>query len=176
MCGYVPFGERTDDPLEIYEDLLNSELKFPGNLKDNKARKLMEQLLNKEDPDSRMGGPSLTSLKNNPWLEKINWVLKYLHRKKYFRKVWLPQISSTTRTSRRAMNSCWKWSPRDRTVRNSYPVWRPMHRKTQEIICSTPSLVIGDWVELGGWRIWRHRFLNYAIWVFYLISCIGVWK
>lgn len=87
MCGYVPFGERTDDPLEIYEDVLNSELKFPGNLKDNKARKLMEQLLNKEDPDSRMGGPSLTSLKNNPWLEKINWVLKYLHRKKYFRKV-----------------------------------------------------------------------------------------
>ena len=24
MCGYVPFGEKSEDPLEIYEDVLNS--------------------------------------------------------------------------------------------------------------------------------------------------------
>lgn len=23
MCGFVPFGERSDDPLEIYEEILN---------------------------------------------------------------------------------------------------------------------------------------------------------
>lgn len=50
LCGFVPFGEKSEDPLEIYEDILNSELKFPKTLKDNKAKKLMEQLLNKFEP------------------------------------------------------------------------------------------------------------------------------
>lgn len=67
LCGFVPFGEKSEDPLEIYEDILNSELKFPKTLKDNKAKKLMEQLLNKFEPESRMGGPTFDSLKNNPW-------------------------------------------------------------------------------------------------------------
>jgi cGMP-dependent protein kinase len=73
MCGSVPFGEKSEDPLEIYEEILNLELKYPRSLKDKKARKLMEQLLNKNEPEGRLGGPTFMSLKNNPWFEGINW-------------------------------------------------------------------------------------------------------
>lgn len=33
----------------------------------------MEQLLNKNEPEGRLGGPTYMSLKNNPWFESINW-------------------------------------------------------------------------------------------------------
>ena len=44
-------------------------------MKDNKAQKLIEQLLNKFEPENRLGGPTFDSLKNNPWFEKTNWVI-----------------------------------------------------------------------------------------------------
>ena len=50
MCGYVPFGEKSDDPIEIYEDIMSMPLKFPKLLRDEKAKKLMIQLLNKDYP------------------------------------------------------------------------------------------------------------------------------
>jgi cGMP-dependent protein kinase len=74
MCGYVPFGDKKEDPLEIYEEILDSELNLPKSLKDPGARKLIEQLLNKFEPESRMGGPTIESLKNNAWFEHISWV------------------------------------------------------------------------------------------------------
>lgn len=49
------------------------ELKYSRSLKDKKAKKLMDQLLNKNEPESRLGGPTFASLKNNPWFENINW-------------------------------------------------------------------------------------------------------
>ncbi len=73
MCGYVPYGEKSEDPLEIYEEILNLELKYSRSLKDKKAKKLMDQLLNKNEPESRLGGPTFASLKGNPWFENINW-------------------------------------------------------------------------------------------------------
>lgn len=33
----------------------------------------MDQLLNKNEPESRLGGPTFMSLKNNPWFQNINW-------------------------------------------------------------------------------------------------------
>ena len=33
----------------------------------------MDQLLNKNQPQSRLGGPTFSSLKNNPWFQNINW-------------------------------------------------------------------------------------------------------
>lgn len=42
----------------------------------------MDQLLNKNEPESRLGGPSFVSLKNNPWFESINW--DDLYEKKLF--------------------------------------------------------------------------------------------
>ena len=47
MCGGVPYAEDAEDPYEIYEEIMNASLTFPTFLKDKKAKKLMEQLLNK---------------------------------------------------------------------------------------------------------------------------------
>ena len=35
----------------------------------------MIQLLNKDYPESRMGGPTFDSLKNNPWFYNVDWDL-----------------------------------------------------------------------------------------------------
>ena len=77
LCGYVPFGENSDDPLEIYESIINDRIKYPSNLIDEKARDLMEQLLNKHQPDSRLGGPTFSCLKENPWFVRFDWVFVY---------------------------------------------------------------------------------------------------
>jgi len=42
MCGMVPFGEDADDPYEIYEDIITKPIKYPGYLKDKKAKRLMD--------------------------------------------------------------------------------------------------------------------------------------
>jgi len=42
MCGKVPFGEDYDDPYEIYEQVITTNLQFPVFLKDKKAKKLLE--------------------------------------------------------------------------------------------------------------------------------------
>jgi len=71
MCGYLPFGDDAEGPYEIYDDIMRNELKFPDFIKDKKAKKLMEQLLN-HNPEMRSGG-SFAALKNNPWFEGFDW-------------------------------------------------------------------------------------------------------
>lgn len=63
MCGRVPFGEDAEDPYEIYEEIIKSPIVYPTYLKDRKARKLMDQLINKV-PEIRLGG-SYAALKAN---------------------------------------------------------------------------------------------------------------
>jgi cGMP-dependent protein kinase len=72
MCGMVPFGEEAEDPYEIYEEIIKKELSYPNYLKDKKAKKLMDQLLNKV-PEIRLGG-SYATLKGNAWFENFDWV------------------------------------------------------------------------------------------------------
>ena len=75
MCGMVPFGEDADDPHMIYEEIIKKTIKFPGYLKDTKAKKLMEQMINKV-PELRLGG-SFASLKANPWFHEFDWVMTF---------------------------------------------------------------------------------------------------
>lgn len=63
MCGTLPFGEDLEDPYEIYEEITNKSLVFPSFLKDRKAKKLMEQLINRT-PEIRLG-QSFASLKSH---------------------------------------------------------------------------------------------------------------
>lgn len=42
LCGYVPFGEEAEDPYEIYEAIMKTEITFPNYCKDKKAKKLIE--------------------------------------------------------------------------------------------------------------------------------------
>ena len=49
ICGGVPFGEDEDDPVYIYEKVLERKLVFPSFLTDTfKAKKIIEQLLSKD--------------------------------------------------------------------------------------------------------------------------------
>lgn len=76
MCGYLPFGNGCDDPFEIYEEISKKEVKYPGCLKDLHAKRLMNQLLNK-NPEVRLGG-SFMNLKSDPWFASFDWVLYLL--------------------------------------------------------------------------------------------------
>jgi len=71
MCGRVPFGEDADDPYEIYEEVITKPLSYPNFLKDKKARRLMDQLINKV-PEVRLGG-SYASLKAHQWFDNFDW-------------------------------------------------------------------------------------------------------
>lgn len=72
MCGMVPFGEEAEDPYEIYEEIITRPIKYPTYLKDKKAKRLMDQLINKV-AEVRLGG-SFPALKANPWFENFDWV------------------------------------------------------------------------------------------------------
>eukprot|EP00828_Plagiopyla_frontata_P043709 TRINITY_DN6927_c0_g1_i1.p2 TRINITY_DN6927_c0_g1~~TRINITY_DN6927_c0_g1_i1.p2 ORF type:complete len:136 (+),score=23.62 TRINITY_DN6927_c0_g1_i1:699-1106(+) len=71
MCGKVPFGEESEDPYEICEEIFKGSLSYPAFLTDRKARKLMDQLINKV-PEVRLSG-SYAALKGNAWFDDIDW-------------------------------------------------------------------------------------------------------
>ncbi|KRX11142.1 Protein kinase-like domain [Pseudocohnilembus persalinus] len=71
MCGAVPYAEEAEDPFEIYEEIMSSEVKFPNWMKDKKGRRFIEQLLSKV-PELRLGG-SYAALKANPWFDTFDW-------------------------------------------------------------------------------------------------------
>ncbi|KAM3132197.1 hypothetical protein pb186bvf_015657 [Paramecium bursaria] len=70
-CGGVPYAEDAEDPYYIYEEIMNTQLKFPTFLRDRMAKKLMEQLLSKQ-PEARLGA-SYSALKANPWFDDLDF-------------------------------------------------------------------------------------------------------
>ena len=66
-----PFGEEAEDPYEIYEEIIRIPIVYPTYMKDRKAKKLMDQLINKV-PEIRLGG-SYASLKGNSWFDNLDW-------------------------------------------------------------------------------------------------------
>lgn len=42
MCGAVPYAEEAEDPYEIYEEIMKSEVKYPSFMKDKKAKRLID--------------------------------------------------------------------------------------------------------------------------------------
>ncbi|CAD8202308.1 unnamed protein product [Paramecium pentaurelia] len=72
MCGEVPFaGNEDDDPYIIQEAILNGRVEYPQFLKDFKAIKLMDQLMNRT-PELRLGG-SYDALKVHSWFDGFQW-------------------------------------------------------------------------------------------------------
>ncbi|CAD8175040.1 unnamed protein product [Paramecium pentaurelia] len=71
MCGGVPFAEDAEDPYEIYEEITKKQISYPNHLKDRKAKKFIDQLLNKT-PEIRLGG-SYAALKANSWFDGLDW-------------------------------------------------------------------------------------------------------
>lgn len=72
VYGFVPFGEEDEDPISIYEKILDHKLEFKGlAYKSNYFKGLLTQLLNK-NPAARICG-GFSNLKNNSWFGNFNW-------------------------------------------------------------------------------------------------------
>ena len=72
MCGQVPFGEKDDDPMEIYFAIINNHISFPKNnfTLDKEFKHLMKKMLDK-NPSNRLC--SFQSIKNTSWFKDFNW-------------------------------------------------------------------------------------------------------
>ena len=71
-CGEVPFGEREEDPMEIYFAIINNELDFNEKyIKiDKEFKHIMKKMLDK-NPSYRLC--NYYSIKNQAWFKDFNW-------------------------------------------------------------------------------------------------------
>jgi cGMP-dependent protein kinase len=72
ICGEVPFGEREEDPMEIYFAIINNELYFDEvSIKiDKEFKHIMKKMLDK-NPSYRLS--NYHSIKNQAWFKDFNW-------------------------------------------------------------------------------------------------------
>ena len=72
MCGQVPFGEKDDDPMEIYFSIINDHLGFPNEYVDldKEFKHLMRKMLDK-NPSNRLS--NFHSIKNSSWFKDFKW-------------------------------------------------------------------------------------------------------
>ena len=69
LYGYVPFGDEEDEPLIVYQLVLNSQVKFPKSRRVTpEAFSLVRQLLNKK-PGLR---GNCANIMRHPWFGDIN--------------------------------------------------------------------------------------------------------
>jgi len=80
LAGKNPFVEvDTDDMKEIYDQIMTNSLELPSFMKDTShhlmrpAKLLIAQLLDKSNPNNRLGG-SYQNLKNHPFFAGFDWV------------------------------------------------------------------------------------------------------
>ena len=72
VFGYVPFGADDEDPIAIYEKILESKLDFKAiPYKSTHFKNILSQLLDKNPAARTCGGFSF--IKNNPWFGSFNW-------------------------------------------------------------------------------------------------------
>lgn len=76
MCGSPPFGEGLEDPYDVYSEIMSKKLTYPPFMKDKKAKRLIDILLNKT-PEMRCKD-NFVSLKTHPWFNGFEWVSKKL--------------------------------------------------------------------------------------------------
>ena len=72
MCGEVPFGEKEEDPMEIYFAIINNNLTFPVkyiNI-DKGFKHIMKKMLDK-NPSYRLS--NFNSIKNSQWFKNFKW-------------------------------------------------------------------------------------------------------
>ena len=72
ICGEVPFGEKEEDPMEIYFAIINDHLTFPDKyiFIDKEFKHLMKKMLDK-NPSYRLS--NFYSIKNHPWFKDFKW-------------------------------------------------------------------------------------------------------
>ena len=70
VCGEVPFGEYAEDPIKIYEAVINDVLKFPSFVKDVDFITLIKRMLDKS-PVTRLC--NLTQIKNMKYFKNFSF-------------------------------------------------------------------------------------------------------
>lgn len=71
IFGNVPFGEDDEDPIVIYEKILEGSIEFEKSyFKSLNLRSILNQLLNKNPAARTCGG--FNFIKKNPWLSGFN--------------------------------------------------------------------------------------------------------
>jgi cGMP-dependent protein kinase len=69
LCNKVPWGEYENDPMEVYNLIINGKLTLPQTLKNNHVVKLVQKLLN-HTPACR---GSIESIKKDVWFISISF-------------------------------------------------------------------------------------------------------
>ncbi len=72
ICGEVPFGERDEDPMEIYFSIINKTLIFPTKyvVIDKEFKNIMKKMLDK-NPSYRLS--NFHSIKKQQWFKDFKW-------------------------------------------------------------------------------------------------------
>jgi cGMP-dependent protein kinase len=70
ICGGVPFGENFDDPMKIYNSIINDQLNFPNFCYDKEFMVLMKQMLEK-NPMKRLS--KFEGITKHLWFNCFNW-------------------------------------------------------------------------------------------------------
>ena len=71
VCGCVPFGDKSEDPMEIYFAIINNVLEFPSDINiDKEFKHLMKKTLDK-NPVYRL--TNFFSIKAQPWFKDFKW-------------------------------------------------------------------------------------------------------
>ena len=75
LFGCVPFGEEDNDPVLVYEKVLERNIVYPQFMPKSylESKNMIEQLLSK-NPSQRTGG-SIENLKNHAWFSNFDWDL-----------------------------------------------------------------------------------------------------
>ena len=87
IYGCVPFGDKSEDPMEIYFAIINSILEFPSDIKvDKEFKRLMKKMLDK-NPVCRL--TNLDSIKAHPWFKDFKWdeLINFNLKAPYFPKI-----------------------------------------------------------------------------------------
>jgi cGMP-dependent protein kinase len=69
VCGSVPFGSDEDDPILIYQRVIEKNLKYPSYIGSQRSKQIIEKLLD-TNPSKR--GNSQT-LKDSSWFLGLDW-------------------------------------------------------------------------------------------------------
>ena len=70
-CGKLPFGNNVSDPMDIYQSIINSEVKFSSFMTDTSVTSLLIKLLSK-NPLSRLY--KFVIIKTHSYFKDFNWV------------------------------------------------------------------------------------------------------
>lgn len=74
MCGPLPFGNDTDDHLQIFREILTAKLVFPDYMKDPAAMNIIKRLLCRL-PEMRIGcaATGLKDVKDHQFFKDFDW-------------------------------------------------------------------------------------------------------